>query len=109
MRRGNGSGSTNGVSGGWSRGLVVPVIPDSLAGPRRARRRLSLVVASFDPDRVSRHHAIGVMCADSLVSRHVPPVCVAPPRIAAWRRSMAGIDKRQRRVGITQAQQLTSG
>ena len=45
---------------------MVPVIPASLAGPRRARRRLSLVVASFDPDRVSRRHAIGVMCADSL-------------------------------------------
>jgi len=56
---------------------MVPVIPASLAGPRRARRRLSLVVASFDPDRVSRRHAIGVMCADSLVSRHVPPICFA--------------------------------
>ncbi len=26
---------------------------------------------------VSRRHAIGVMCADSLVSRHVPPICFA--------------------------------
>jgi len=59
MRRGNGSGSTNGVSGGWSRGLMVPVLPASRAGPRRARRRLSLVVASFDPDRVIRRRPIG--------------------------------------------------
>jgi len=56
---------------------MVPVIPASLAGPQRARRRLSLVVASFDPDRVIRRQPIGVMCADSLVSRHVPPVCFA--------------------------------
>jgi hypothetical protein len=76
MRRGNGSGSTNGVSGGWSCGLMVPVIPASLAGPRRAPQAL-LVVASFDPDRVIRRQPIGVMCADSLVSRHVPPVCFA--------------------------------
>jgi len=56
---------------------MIPVIPASLAGPRRARRRLSLIVASFDPDRVIRRQPIGVMCADSLVSRHVPPVCFA--------------------------------
>jgi hypothetical protein len=79
MRRGTGSGSTNGVSGGWSCGLMVPVIPASLAGPRRARRRLSLVVASFDPDRVSRRHAIGVMCADSLVSAMCRPSASLPP------------------------------
>jgi len=56
---------------------MIPVIPASLAGPRRARRRLSLVVTSFYPDRMIRRRPIGVMCVDSLVSRHVPPVCFA--------------------------------
>jgi len=48
----------------------------SLAGPRRAPQAL-LVVTSFYPDRMIRRRPIGVMCADSLVSRHVPPVCFA--------------------------------
>jgi hypothetical protein len=61
---------------------MIPVIPGSLAGPRRAPQApLSsfLVVASFDPDRVSRRHAIGVMCADSLVSAMCHPSASLPP------------------------------
>jgi len=78
---------------------MIPVIPASLAGPRRAPQAL-LVVTSFYPDRMIRRRPIGVMCVDSLVSRHVPPVCFAAARIAAWRRSMAGSDERQRRLRL---------
>src|SRR6185312_17487764 len=95
IRRGNCSGSTNGVSGGWSCGLIVPVIAASLAEPRRARRRLSLSVASFDPDRVSRRHAIGVMCADSILL--LTPRPDEPPAQAHRSRRADEVGQRDRR------------
>jgi len=56
---------------------MVPVIPASRAGAAGGAPQALLVVASFDPDRVIRRRPIEVICADSLVSRHLPPVCFA--------------------------------